>query len=310
MIKCNKCNRDAIIFIRYNGTHLCKQHFIEYVEKRAKREIRKQKGSRRLNRIGVALSGGKDSSTALYITHKIFHRTAEIHALTVDEGIKGYREKTIAIASKLCRKLDIEHHIEKFQDTFGTTIDEIAGRTNNIGICTYCGVFRRYILNRMARKLDCDVLVMGHNLDDVSQSILMNFVNADLEKLARMAPHYRIQKNMIPRILPLMMIPENETTLYAMLNNIEISLSECPFALSTRFLFRDIIYKLEDRNPGTRHKIVKSYEHIRKCLYDMFPVTELKKCEICGEPTTGDMCRVCELRRTLQTDSHSDGNEE
>ncbi|KAA0007414.1 MAG: tRNA lysidine(34) synthetase TilS, partial [Thermoplasmata archaeon] len=94
MTNCSKCGDEAVIFVRYNGTHLCRRHFIEYVERRVKRDIRKQKGKKRFKKIAVALSGGKDSSTALYIIHKIFSRTSEIHAITIDEGIRGYRDKT------------------------------------------------------------------------------------------------------------------------------------------------------------------------------------------------------------------------
>jgi len=299
MISCSKCGDEAVIFVRYNGTHLCRRHFIEYVERRVKRDIRKQKGKKRFKKIAVALSGGKDSSTALYIIHKIFSRTSEIHAITVDEGIPGYRDKTIPVAKRLCRKLDVEHHIVSFANDIGITIDEIAKKNDEIGICTYCGVFRRSLLNMKAREIGADVLVLGHNLDDFSQSILMNFVNADLEKLARMAPHYRIQERMIPRILPLRMIPEKETTLYAILNGLDIPMEECPYAFSSRLVFRRIIYELEDRNPGTRHKIVKSYEQIRKCLYEMFPLAKLQSCAICGEPTPGEICRACELKRKL-----------
>jgi len=299
MIRCDKCNKEAVTFIRYNGTHLCKGHFIEYVEKRVKREIRKQKGKRRLKIIAVALSGGKDSSVALYLVHKIFSKTAEVHAITIDEGIKGYRENTVKIAKSLCKNLGIEHHILSFEDEIGITMDEIAKRQSQIGTCTYCGIFRRNLLNRKARELNADALILGHNLDDFSQSVLMNFVNADLEKLARMAPHYRIQKNLIPRILPLRLIPEKETMLYAMLIGLEISLDECPYAFSNRLIFREIINELEDRNPGTRYKIVQSYDVIRPYLYEKFPALELKRCKICGEPASREICKACELRKQL-----------
>lgn len=299
MINCSKCGRDAVTYIRYNGTHLCREHFIEYIEKRVKKEIRRQKGKRRLKTISVALSGGKDSSVALYLTYKIFSKTADIHAITIDEGIKGYREKTLKIARSLCKSLGIDHHVLSFKKDIGITMDEIAKRETSIGTCTYCGIFRRNLLNKKAREIESDVLILGHNLDDFSQSILMNFVNADLEKLARMSPHYRIQKNLIPRILPLRIIPEKETMLYAMLVGLEVSLDECPYAYSSRLIFRRIINELEDRNPGTRHKILQSYDMIRPYLYEIFPAVELRMCKICGEPASKDVCKACDLRKHL-----------
>ena len=40
--KCSNCIKPAITFIRYNGTHLCKDHFVDYFERRVKKDIRKQ----------------------------------------------------------------------------------------------------------------------------------------------------------------------------------------------------------------------------------------------------------------------------
>ena len=298
-MKCSKCGRDAITFIRYNGTHLCSQHFKEYVERRVKKEIRKQKGRKRLDRIAVALSGGKDSSTTLLLIHRIFSKSAQIHAISVDEGIGGYRDKTLEVAKRLCRDLDVEHHIVSFKGSIGITMDEVSKREDEIGVCTYCGVFRRYLLNREARELSADVLVLGHNLDDFAQSVLMNFVNADLEKLARIAPHLRIQEGLVPRLLPLRLIPEKEVMLYAMLNNLELCLDRCPYAFSNRFIFRRIIYELEDLYPGTRHKIVKVYDQIKPYLYELFPSEGMKRCELCGEPSSKEICKACELRMRL-----------
>jgi len=70
--KCSKCNKPSITFIRYNGTHLCKEHFIEYFEKRVKKEIKKQGKTESGSRIGVALSGGKDSTVTLFMLKRFF----------------------------------------------------------------------------------------------------------------------------------------------------------------------------------------------------------------------------------------------
>lgn len=299
-ISCSKCSNRAVTFIRYNGTHLCKEHFTLYVEKRVKKEIRKQRGERRFKKIAVALSGGKDSSLALYLTHKIFSPRVEIHAITVDEGIAGYREKTIPLAKSLCSKLKVPHHIISFKEMFGLTMDEVAKKDSEIGLCTFCGVFRRTCLNRAAKEMKADVLVVGHNLDDVVQSILMNFTNADLEKLTRLGPHEKVQPGFIPRLLPLRLIPEKESFLFALLNGLPTSLNLCPYALSTRGKFREIIDDLEEINPGTRHSIVQSYDTIKPLLLTLFPPAKLKSCRVCGEPSIGEICKSCSLVRRLR----------
>ncbi|MCD6572231.1 MAG: TIGR00269 family protein [Thermoplasmata archaeon] len=301
--KCSKCNKPSITFIRYNGTHLCKEHFIEYFEKRVKKEIKKQGKTESGSRIGVALSGGKDSTVTLFMLKKIFskRKDVDLFAISVDEGIKDYRDKSLKIARENCKEIEVEHHIISFKETIGYTLDEIVSKSKDLGECTYCGVFRRFCLNKKARELELNKIATGHNLDDFSQSILMNFVNGDLEKLARLGPHIKVQPGLIPRILPLRVIPEKEVTLYAIINNIKFYDGICPYSIhALRGKFRDILDELEYINPGTRHSIVKSYDGIKDILIQKFPPAKLNKCKICGEPTSQEICKACELLRSLK----------
>ena len=170
-IQCIKCNRPAVTFIRYNGTHLCKNHFIEYFEKRVKKELKKQGKTEEGSKIGVAVSGGKDSIVTLHLMHDIFSKRPNIslYAITVDEGIKGYRDESIKTTINNCKKLGIEHHIISFKDTIGKTMDQIASINDELGECTYCGVFRRFCLNTKTKELGITKLITGHNIDDMSQ---------------------------------------------------------------------------------------------------------------------------------------------
>ena len=110
----------------------------------------------------------------------------------------------------------------------------------------------------------------------MSQSILMNFVNSDMKKLARLGPHMKIQPGLVPRMLPLRTIPEKENALYAILKAIKYHDGECPYAINAvRGVFRDIIDELEEKNPGTRHSILNSYDSIKDMLIEKFPPIEL-----------------------------------
>ena len=293
---CSKCSKSAVTFIRYNGTHLCRDHFIQYFEKRVKKDIKKQGRTEDNCKIGIAISGGKDSIVALHVTNDIFSKREKIDiiAITVNEGIKGYRDESISIASENCKKLGIEHHVVSFKDMVGKTMDEIASKHDELGECSYCGVFRRLCLNKKSKELGVDKLVTGHNLDDMAQSILMNFANGDVKKLARLGPHKKIQPGLIPRMFPLRVIPEKEVALYAILKNMEYHDGECPYSIRAyRGVFRDIVDDLEYRNPGTRHSILNSYDSIREILLDKFPPVGLNSCRECGEPTSQNICKAC-----------------
>ncbi len=298
MILCSKCHKPAVTVIRYSGAHLCSQHFIEFVERRVKKDLKKQGKTINNSRIAVAVSGGKDSIVTLHLLHDIFEKRPQVqlYAITVDEGIKGYRDASLEVVQKNCKILGIEHHVISFKDVVGKTMDEIAALHDDLGECSYCGVFRRLCLNKMAKNLGADKLATGHNLDDMAQSILMNFVNGDMQKLARLGPHKKSQLGLTPRILPVRTIPEKEMMLYAFVKNIEFHNAECPY--STRALrgqFRSIIDDLEYRNPGTRHSIFQSYESLREMLVEKYPPVELNHCSQCGEPTSQKLCKTCLL---------------
>jgi uncharacterized protein (TIGR00269 family) len=301
-VQCLKCKKPAVTFIRYSGAHLCRKHFLEFVERRVKKDIKKQGRTTNDTTIGIALSGGKDSTAALYFIHDIFSKRPDVtlYAITVDEGIKGYRDESLPVARKNCKKLGIEHHVVRFQEAIGTTMDVIGSLHDKLGECSYCGVFRRFCLNTKAKELGVDKLVTGHNLDDMAQSILMNFVNGDMQKLARLGPHTRIQPGLVPRLLPLRTIPEKEVMLYTMLRHIEFHNAECPYSIrAMRGSFRDIIDDLEENTPGTRHSILNSYENIKDLLLQQYPPVKLSSCPTCGEPTSQKQCKTCLLKKRI-----------
>lgn len=299
-MQCSKCSKSAITFIRYSGMHLCKFHFIEFFEKRVKKELKKQ-GIEKNSKIAVALSGGKDSTVCLFILKKIFknRKDIKIEAITVDEGISNYRDESIKIAKRNCEKWRIPLHIVSFKNLIKVEIDKI--KPKKYTHCTYCGVFRRFCLNEKAKEIKANKLATGLNLDDTTQSILMNITKGDVEKLSRLGPHKKIQFNLIPRIQPLRTIPEKESFLYAVLNEIEFYYGECPYYKNAqRNEFRKILYELEEKYPGTRHAILSTYDNLVDCLIQKFPQVKLIPCKICGNMTSQNICKVCELKKELK----------
>ena len=304
MTKCDKCKVKAAVLIRYSGAHLCPDHFCEFVEKRVKHELRKQLSLKGGERIAVAVSGGKDSTVALQLMHDILgrRRNLEICAVTVDEGIAGYRESSIPIVAKNCADLGIDHIVVSFEDLYGCTMDRIAAKHRNLSTCSYCGVLRRAAMNKAARDWKATHLATGLNLDDTAQSIVMNISRGDVERLARLGPHKRVQSGLIPRIQPLRSIPENETMTYALFKQLKYHDLECPYAPEAlRNTYRSVIAQLEDKYPGTRHSILKSYDEMLPALESLFPPANLRECE-CGEPTVSSVCKSCELIRSLNRD--------
>ena len=301
---CSKCDSTAATLIRYSGQHLCRHHFIAFLERRVRHELRQQVDLRGGERIAVGLSGGKDSSVATVLLHDILSPRADIElvAITVDEGIASYRPEGVVLAASLCQSLGIEHQVARIEDTVGRTMDEIVAMDPLTIPCAYCGVFRRQALNRAAKEVGADHLATGLNLDDTAQSILMNVARGDVEKLARLGPHERVQPGLVPRLQPLRLIPEKEVYLYAMLRGINFHDATCPNAeRAQRGKFREILNGLEADAPGTRHAIVRGYDRMRPSLVEAFGSVLLQPCTVCGEPTANTVCNACELKTLLGT---------
>ena len=291
-------------FLRYSGAHLCSTHFQEYVERRVKQEIRRELPLRgEPTKIAVGISGGKDSSTALFLLARYLGRRRDVtlEAITVDEGIAGYRPPSLEAARAFCSQLGVPHHVVSYAGTVGFEMDRVVRTDPHAIPCSYCGVFRRHALNAKAVAIGADYLATGLNLDDTAESILMNVARGDVERLARLGPHGQVQPGLVPRLQPLRMVPELEVYLYAYLKGIPFHDANCPYAeRAQRGRFKEVVYRLEAESPGTRHAIVRGYDELRPILQAAWPPASLRPCGRCGEPTVHEVCKACEMRERLE----------
>jgi len=295
-----KCGRKAVYFRKYEGLHYCKLCFCKSVEKKFRRTVGKYKLARFGDRIAVGLSGGKDSSAVLHLMHHLAKRRKglEVFAISIDEGIESYRPDTLKMAKELCKKLGVKHHIYSFKRSFGKGLDKKLSSRKDA--CTYCGVGRRTMLNKAARELKATKLCVGHNLDDESQSVLMNFMRGDLLRAGRMGTltdeSSRKGAGFVPRIKPLRFIPEKETALYAILKGLPYSDTECPYIGGMRPEVREFLNDMENRYTGTKFALLDSYDkispHIKKSVSYKRPLQECRKCK---EPSSKEVCKTCEL---------------
>jgi uncharacterized protein (TIGR00269 family) len=299
-VRCSSCDGEAVIDQPYRGSHACREHFAGSVHERVRREFRRQLPRGRVGTYAVALSGGKDSTVALALTRAYLGSAPGVRllAISVDEGIAGYRSAALEAAASLTQRLGIEHRIARASDELGTTTDRAAARLPGTVPCAFCGVWRRGLLNRAARDAGARALIMGFNLDDLAQTVLMNLVHGDLDRLVRMAPHRVAQPGLVPRIAPLAAVPEREVYLYARLHGLPFDHAECPHAgRASRNLFREIVWQLEEEQPGTRQSLLRTHEQlVTRWLADPSPEAP-GHCRSCGEPSTGELCRACEFLR-------------
>ena len=133
--------------------------------------------------------------------HNILSRRRDVELIAgcVDEGIDGYRAPSLECARNLAEQLGVRFETLSYEEIGYERMDEVVTRIPAMGKnhdeakgmmpCSFCGVFRRQGLNTLAQKVNADVMALGHNLDDMAQSILMNFQKGEVERSIRLAPH-------------------------------------------------------------------------------------------------------------------------
>lgn len=314
-MQCDRCDEDAVIFQAYSGAHLCGDHLCRSVEKRVRRRIREDglldTGATPEDPVtwAIGLSGGKDSAVLAHIVDKTFREDPRIElvAITIHEGIAGYRDESLKACEELIADRPIRHELMSYEDEFDVRIDDVAAAEDaTLATCAYCGVFRRDLLERFAESVDADLLFTGHNLDDEAQTVLMNVLSGDISQMAKHyeaslapVPERRPQDRFVPRAKPLRDIPEREVALYAHITSLPAHIMECPHADEAfRGTIQRLLYELEDDHPGTRHSIVAGYEQyaaLAAAERPKSPPESVAECETCGAPTTGDRCRRCDF---------------
>jgi uncharacterized protein (TIGR00269 family) len=293
--KCGLCGKQAVIRLSNPEIRLCSRHFTEEAENRVYSHIRKNGIISPGDRVLVGLSGGKDSTALLLMLHGYLSdfKDAEPVAVTVDEGISGYREETVEAAVSIASELGIEHHIISFDEIFDADLDKIvAGK--DVRACSVCGVLRRRALIKAAERFSANKIATGHNLDDEAQSVIMNVLRGDSASLIQDTsegyPGY-----FIPRIKPLSVLSEKEIVTYLLVRGFYRDLPECPYAgTAMRLEVRIMLAELEHRHPGTKGHLMKFQETLKQSCSEK-PKGKFYNCRICGEISSSEVCQVCRL---------------
>ena len=115
---CAACAEPAVYLDRATGEHLCGDHLSARVEATFRATLRAPGGLHGGERVAVAFSGGKDSSVLLHLLATMAAPELDLAlvAVTIDEGIAGYRDETIAGARALAARLGVEHRVVGFSD--------------------------------------------------------------------------------------------------------------------------------------------------------------------------------------------------
>jgi len=267
-------------------------------EKKVLQIIKKYRLASKKDKVLVALSGGKDSTSVLYILKKAGF---DVSALMIDLHLGLWSEKHKKNMTGFCDELEVNLHVVDLRKELGSGIcfiKQVVKEKKNLSGCTVCGVIKKWILNKYAKKLKATKLATGHNLDDEAQTVLMNFLKGNLYLGVGSKPATgRIQENekkFVQRIKPLFFMPEEEIREYSKKMNFPVLYEKCPCAFGT--------YRIETRewmrdlNLTSKQKL-KIVEGFQKLIPNLEKKEkgkrELRECKICGEPASHEVCNAC-----------------
>lgn len=303
---CEICKTAKAIILRpKNKKKVCKECFYEQFENEIHELIIDTNMFKRNTRVGIGISGGKDSTVLAYVLNKLnikYDYGLDLVLICVDEGISGYRDKSIDTVLENQRILNMKLEIISYKDLFGITMDEVVEKIGKRGNCTYCGVFRRQALEEAARKMEVDCIVTGHNADDMAETVLLNFFRGDISRLKRCTlgktkEHISdLESNKclsLARCKPFKYTYQKEIVFYAYFKKLPYFTTECTYAPgASRGDFRSLIKDLEKIDSSIIIKIIKSGEQF---LDDTPTTLVVKKCLTCNNPTSSadQKCNAC-----------------
>ena len=205
------------------------------------------------DRIAVGVSGGKDSLSLLFIMwilKKYFKWDFELLAVYVDMGW-GVDPSPL---ENFCQELGVPFHREP------TSIKEVVFEyRQEANPCALCSHLRRGALNGAAKSLGCNKVALGHHLDDLLETFLLNWFHNG--KFSTFLPVTYLSRIDLTVIRPLIYLPEASLTQLARSEKFPLLPNPCPVAGKTqRHRIKEVVAYLEKHYPFIRQRYLTALE--------------------------------------------------
>lgn len=218
------------------------------------------------DRILVGLSGGKDSYTLLLMLKKLQQRAPvrfELIAVNLDPGYAGYRPE---IVQRWAEEQGVE--IEMLE----APIEQLVAEKLEPGqaACPLCSRIRRGSFYTLANRIGCNKLALGHHLDDVLETLLMNLFYAGS---LRAMPPLLVRDEGPPSVIrPLCYALERDIAAYAAASQLPVipcASPHCAAADRRRQVIKSMLSGLERDHPDIKLQMRRALSNVDPSfLYD------------------------------------------
>lgn len=201
-----------------------------------------------VSKVGIALSGGKDSLALLFLLKAISGRgfpLFDIHAIHVNGEFSCGSGVNLDYLKGICEALQINFIVRESTQKLDTLE------------CYSCSRERRSLIFEAAKSAGADTIAFGHHRDDNAQTILMNLLHKG--EFAGTLPKIKMQEYGITIIRPLIYVEESDIRTFAQQNDFARITCRCPVGqTSMRHQIKGLIEQMEHLYPNARDNIARA----------------------------------------------------
>ncbi len=207
------------------------------------------------DRIGVGVSGGKDSIALLVFLaelRKYDHIPFELEAVTVDLGF-GMDFTPI---EELCKSLDVPFTLVKTE--IAPVIFDYRKEKNP---CSMCAKMRRGAINQALLDRGLNKLALGHHYDDAVETFMMSLLYEG--RISCFQPVTDLDRTGIIQIRPMLYIHEQTIDNFVTRQNLPIVKNRCPVDKRTkREEIKNLVYELSARYPDLKERVFGAMQRL------------------------------------------------
>ena len=207
------------------------------------------------DRIGVGVSGGKDSVALLAFLaelRKYNDKKFEVEAITIDMGL-GMDYSAI---EQYCKQIDVKFNLIKTE--IGPIIFDHRKEKNP---CSMCAKMRRGALNQAILDRGMNKLALGHHYDDAVETFMMSLIYEG--RISCFQPVTDLDRTGIIQIRPMLYIHEKTIDSFVTRNNLPVITNRCPVDKYTkREEIKKLVFDLSATYPDLRERIFGAMQRL------------------------------------------------
>ena len=226
------------------------------------------------DRIALGVSGGKDSMLLLYslILYKKYSKIDfSIVPINIDLGFKDYNNQEL---SSYVKSLGLDLVIADGRSVYEIlSAQQILQKTPHLP-CSICSKMKKAIINKEAKRQDCNKVAFAHHADDAIETLFLNEIYGG--RISTFSPKMFLENEKVEFIRPFIYLHESEIKRAVKENNIPIFKSGCPNDGKTkREDIKNILLDLYKNYPSAKDNFLTMLSNQEKI--DLFYTYKEKK---------------------------------